>query len=178
MNAYTNSQTIIFVDIRGFSKTSEENTQFILSSQNFIYDYYESIAQIFNTDFIKYMGDGSMIVSEQDNIVTILDKCFKIREDFKLLLKKYQDNDGLELSFSLGFGIARGKFQKIEKALTNNHVILRDYISPRINLASRLCSFAHPNGIIIHQESFPDKLPQHYSKLFRCEKTQRIDQHI
>ena len=152
-------KAIIFVDIRGFSKVSEGG----VIGQDFILGYYESIRKNCESDFIKYLGDGAMIVSEHTiEISKIIEKCENIRNSFLELLNDIHTEGGIDLPFSLGFGITRATRNVIEirNTLSNKHVALCDYFSPMINLASRLCEFARPSGIVIHQESFPSL---HYS---------------
>jgi molybdenum cofactor biosynthesis enzyme MoaA len=159
-----NRKTIIFIDIRGFSKASTEVTDFNLLVKKFINDYYESITNNFQNDFIKYMGDGAMIISELTDISQILERCYNIINDFSSIIKKYVELTNSSLS--LGFGITKGFVQEIENPLSNKHLVLRDYVNNKINLASRLCYHARPNGIIILNESFPDPIPEPYSKSF------------
>lgn len=149
------TKAIVFIDIRNFTLASER-ADFVKIMQKFISSYYDIIQQEFPDSFIKFLGDGAMILCDELGITNILDRCTNIRKEFHSLLNQYK-GIGLDLNLELGFGVSSASNpSEIDYKLSNKHISLLDYLHTRINMASRLCSLARPHGIIIHQESFSE----------------------
>lgn len=144
---------IIFVDIRGFSKWSEGNEAFEFVKQ-FVTDFYEMLHKYFpNTDLIKTLGDGAMIVEEirgepevQELLKTSLDRISLVEKDFSGLCIDFAHRHGYKTGLHLGWGIVRGIARKLNG----------DYIGGNINKAARLCSIARPFGIVVEKDDFPE----------------------
>ena len=170
MNPEPVSRNIIFTDIRGFTKMCEEAT-IALRSNSFLSQFYSIIERKFVGGQIKYLGDGAMIITEFD-IDVILHNIYKVRKQFEAIWNNFRKDVGVEGNLHLGFGIARGPLLEIMRDI-QNFITLKDYISPRINLASRLCSLARPEGIIIHHRSF-NELPEDYRGNFQMSVLKNI----
>ena len=91
-------KTIIFIDIRDFTRESDrgEVAKFIAE---FIIDFYKSIKNTFLTDFFKFLGDGAMVISEEVDLLEILEKCSKIKSGFPSLLNEFHDKTGVCRAF-------------------------------------------------------------------------------
>ena len=145
---------IVFVDIRGFTRWSERVDNAAILDE-FVTGWYEILNRNFmGTNLIKPLGDGAMIVQEMPEKTTskllktllseTLVKVNETREDFDKFCKKLSEEEGTEILFPLGWGIAKGPVKKI-----NN-----DYIGADINKCSRYCSIARPFGIVIDAVDF------------------------
>ena len=60
-------KSIIFVDIRGFSKVAMD-PHLVPITGEFVADFQKSIADAFPDSFIKYLGDGAMIIPRLEDI--------------------------------------------------------------------------------------------------------------
>jgi molybdenum cofactor biosynthesis enzyme MoaA/class 3 adenylate cyclase/ADP-ribose pyrophosphatase YjhB (NUDIX family) len=151
-------KSIVFVDIRGFTKLCDDSSM-ILSVNDFIEKFYSSVEEHFENAKTKYLGDGSMILIDDESIGSILERIMSLRRAFQRFCRDFSKEKGVAIDLNLGFGLTKGDVIEISKEQKFANIILKDYISPKINLASRLCGLARPYGIIVHKESFP-KLPR------------------
>jgi len=161
------TKSVIFVDIRNFTKACEIS-DVVLAIDDILEGFYLLIEKFFPDSQIKYIGDGAMVLANSTDISLIIDSSEKLRREFRKLCSDFSKKKGLSKTLNfldLGIGITKGDLIEIDKELNIGNIILRDYISPKINLASRLCQLARPHGIVIHKESFPN-LPDNKEKMF------------
>ena len=158
------SKTIIFIDIRGFTKACE-NPHLNLCLNDFLHEYYTVVEEHFENSLVKYIGDGAMVITS-DNIDVVIDKLRTIRREFERIWRHYKSEGAIDAhDLLLGVGITKGYLIKID-IKTRKGTTVEDYIGSRINLAARLCGFARPHGIVIHKESFHD-LPERFVTDFK-----------
>jgi len=149
---------IVFVDIRGFTAWSE-NVGNAAILDEFVENWYRILHINFReSQFIKPLGDGAMIIQEMPGKTTsqllktiltdTLRKVKKTNEDFRKFCKKLSEEEGTQIGLFLGWGIAKGPVKKIKD----------DYIGADINKCSRYCDIARPYGIVIDAYDF-QKLP-------------------
>lgn len=155
-------KSIVFVDIRGFTKACE-NAPLLIAIKKLLTKFFLIIEKHFYEDEKKYLGDGAMIITSKP-IEVILNKIYTIRNDFTNIMNKFKNDIGVNTELNLGIGITKGALIEIDRRIMD-FLSIKDYVSPRINLSARLCSFAKPFGIIIHKESF-NELPNKYKEDF------------
>ena len=160
---------IVFTDIRGFTKWSE-NIEVFRHSPDFVGTFYDSLKKPFYNWYFKRLGDGSLFIKElKENehkklILSILTHIKKINEHFDKLCKDFEEQRGQATSLSLGWGVARGSVNKII-----NDDGSEEYIGAVINKTSRLCDIARPYGLVIDAQDFSnlDKYQHMFSKQLR-----------
>lgn len=159
---------IVFTDIRGFTKWSE-NIEIFQYSPEFIASFYASLEEQFKGWNSKKLGDGSLfikILKEDEHkrvIINVISKIFKVNESFKKLCENFAEKRGQKTPLTLGWGIARGSVNEI--CYNDNH---KEYIGAVVNKTSRLCDIARPNGIVIDAQNFSNL--GKYSNLFFKQK--------
>jgi hypothetical protein len=149
---------VIFVDIRGFSNWFESIEAHSLA-RPFISDFLKVVRRCFRGFSFKGLGNGAMLVRpmtpRQDTInpliVSILHSISEVGDTFERHRKEMEVVSGNPTPLSLGWGITRGTV--IPFTPTDN---AKDFLGATVNRASRLCDLAHPNGIVIDRNSFPN----------------------
>ncbi|MCL2881101.1 MAG: hypothetical protein FWF29_12730 [Treponema sp.] len=147
---------VIFTDIRGFTAWSENVDNAAILDQ-FVEHWYSILKKNFPKAYIKYLGDGAMIVQEMPEktsaqvrkilLSETLKKIQKTDEEFKKYCKKLSEEEGTKISLALGWGITKGPVKRINE----------DYIGADINKCSRYCDMARPFGIVIDAIDFQSK---------------------
>ena len=92
-------KSIIFIDIRGFTKTSD-NALNLFSIPEFLMNFYLLIDNTFRESSIKYLGDGAMILLDQIGIEKILMEIYELRDKFSQLCENYTSDVGINLVLS------------------------------------------------------------------------------
>jgi len=147
---------VIFVDARGFTSWAEKQDSFSFIDE-FAIKWQELLNSAFSkSTYIKYLGDGAMIIKEIDNETTpnVLKSLLKdtikiiisVDKSFSQLCDNLSKQHGCKIPLKLGWGITKGSIKKIKD----------DYIGADINKCSRLCSIARPYGIAIDRNDFSD----------------------
>ena len=149
------SKTIIFVDIRGFTRACQRS-DLVLSINEFLDSFYSLLDACFPSAARKFLGDGAMLVSDMSDPEEILASIEKSRREFADLRSSFSQDIGVDIDMELGFGVSRGTVITLQRQSREANIAIHDFVSPRINLAARLCSLARPSGIVLHKESFPD----------------------
>jgi len=154
--------TVIFVDIRGFTRWSEDIEAFQYIDR-FVNDFYKILNKHFSdADLLKTLGDGAMIIEriEEESITSELligiiaenlDRIKHVESEFKESCNVFSELHGCETELRLGWGLVRGDIQ----TLNGND----DFIGSNVNKCARLCNIARPFGIVIERVDFP-KLPR------------------
>ena len=149
---------IIFADIRGFTKWSE-NIEVFQHSPEFVEKFYKSLKSSFQGYFFKSLGDGALLIKTMDEVTldsinneltAILRSIQQVESEFNDCCKNFSKIRGQETDLSLGWGVTRGTVNEIP--IGNGF----DYIGSNINKASRLCDIARPSGIVVDAEDFSD----------------------
>lgn len=162
------SALVVFTDIRGFTKWSE-NIEIFQYSPEFIASFYTSLEEQFEGWNSKKLGDGSLFIKtlkeneHEKVIISVISKILKVNKSFEKLCKTFAEKRGQETPLTLGWGIARGSVNEI--CYDDGH---KEYIGAVVNKTSRLCDIARPNGIVIDAQNFSN-LGKH-SKLFFKQK--------
>lgn len=162
---------IIFIDARGFTNWAGKVDVFPYLKE-FSSKFYAILQSAFDGYFFKNLGDGAMLVVENENTANpnFLKKLFKdtllkiskVESDFSKLCKDLSVRHGSSIPLRLGWGVTKGWITKINE----------DYIGAEINKSARLCSIARPYGIILDREDFPElpKLPKNLDFQFFPQK--------
>ncbi|TDT67425.1 class 3 adenylate cyclase [Hypnocyclicus thermotrophus] len=158
--------TILFSDIRNFTKTSESaSPESITKMLNLYFSYWSNIAKKNNGIIDKYIGDAVMIVfksktSEIDAVKSAFEMLDSL-ENIQNILKK----EKLPKLENIGIGIHKGEV--IAGDIGGNNRLNYTYIGDTVNIASRLESLCKKfqSNIIISKIIF-DLLPFKYKKLF------------
>jgi len=139
-------------------------------------DFYQENSPDRQNSLFKPLGDGGLFIfglkevpenSPQKNyseILTIEDKkriekiisliCEKIPSQFShRIIKPLSEAGGRAESLAIGIGISFGILKVIH--FDNNKDPKIDFFGNAINLSSRLCNMARPQGIVIDVESLP-----------------------
>lgn len=161
---------VVFTDIRGFTNWSE-NIEVFQHSSEFILDFYNSLKKHFKSWYCKHLGDGTLFIKALKGqeyktiIINVVKNILEVNAQFETFCKAFAEKRGQETNLLLGWGIARGTVNKIEKA--NDFT---EYIGATINKAARLCDIARPHGIVIDAKDFSNM--QEYQNLFSIQKRQ------
>ncbi len=153
--------TVIFVDIRGFTRWSEDIEAF-QNIDKFVNDFYKILDKHFSdADLIKRLGDGAMVIEEIKKSITSellieiveknLDIITHVDSDFEKLCDKYSEMYGCETELRLGWGLVRGGIKTLNGC--------DDFIGANVNKCARLCNIARPFGIVIERVDFPNLPP-------------------
>lgn len=164
--AKSKPRIIIFLDMRGFTRLAER-AEVALAMEDFLDPFYSLLMEYFQGSSIKYLGDGAMVLIKEQELDSILENIFSLRQRFDKQWQSFTEKRGIEAYTGLSFGVARGPVLQISQNTQDPTISLFDYVGSRINLASRLCSFARPQGIVVHRESFPN-LPIQYEEVFNA----------
>lgn len=165
-------KTIIFVDIRGFTKLCDSGFT-ILTINEFLGEFRSLVEKCFENAQIKHLGDGSMILMEEKELDDILERIMRLRRDLQSLCNAFSKKKGIDLNLKLGFGLTKGDVIEIVEEHKSGNIVVKDYIGPKINLASRLCGLARPSGVIVHKESFP-QMPRKFATKFKLVQIRNI----
>ena len=148
--------TVMFVDIRGFTAMSEKmSAGKILQILN---EYYELIVDIvfYHEGTVdKFIGDAIMViwgapVDHEDDPSRAVRSALDIQRELvkfnEILTKK-----GLK-EFRVGIGISTGSL--VAGYIGSTQTMSYSVIGDTVNTASRICSAAKPNEIIISQKTY------------------------
>lgn len=151
----------VFVDVRGFTKWSENVENF-----NYMDEFGLKLQKLIRDNFhdsssIKYLGDGAMIIKqlneimpEEDNdfdmfledlITDVLQRIKKANHEFRIICDKLKKKKGTKIDLELGWGVTKGYIKKAGD----------EYIGPDLNKSARLCDLSRPCGIVIDKDDFP-----------------------
>ncbi len=142
--------TIMFTDIRDFTGASETLTpEEVVDTLNQYLDLQTRIIHAFNGIVDKFLGDGIMcIFSEKDMAFDAVSAAYRIQEEIGLLNnERFVRN---ETTFKVGIGVASGS--TFLGSIGSRDRMDYTAIGDTVNLASRLCSVAGPNEIIITED--------------------------
>ncbi len=155
------NMTLFFSDIRGFTKyTEKQEPEHTVSQLNAILDLQTRIIHSWNGDIDKYVGDEIFALFEgSQGPANALRAGIEIQ---KALATKMGQFDGLHLG--IGIHVAQVILGRIGSETRGDFTVIGD----GVNIASRLCSSAKEQTIILSKEVF-DQL----NDLFSPEKIQK-----
>jgi len=170
---------VINVDIRSFSKWAKNNEAYapILVGRfyKFLQEKFLEIKEDIDKTLFKPLGDGGLLIfgfkeipadspkKISDEILSAEDKnrieeiisfvCEKIPSQFShQIIRPVSEAGGRAESLAIGIGISFGILKIINLDDAGKKI---DFFGNAINLASRLCSEARPQGIVIDVEGLP-----------------------
>lgn len=167
---YLEYAIVIFVDIRGFTLWSSR-AEVGPHLQSFMDDFYAIFYQFAPKKegfVLKPNGDGIILVQssgrESSKLNDMLDslllhKVQPIRDSFITLCSDYRQITRYQVQLGLAFGISSGLVHRIRYPI-QRRVFATDFVSGTMNLASRLCDLARPEGIVISADAFPEWQPR------------------
>lgn len=144
-------RTVLFADIRGFTQWSEVNTS--LEVAHMLEEFYSAAETVWSEHryvFVKHTADEILVVFEhpEDAVLSAL----QIRN----IVSNKLNTKGL----AVGIGINKG--QVMEGALGSKTRKNYDVVGAAVNIASRICSAASKNEILISESVF-SKLNNNFS---------------
>ena len=142
--------TVMFTDIRDFTGASETlSPEEVVETLNQYLDLQTRVIHTFNGVVDKFLGDGIMsIFSSDDMAFDAVSTACKIQEGIVLLNKERSRLK--ETTFSVGIGVAVGS--TFLGSIGSRDRMDYTAIGDTVNLASRLCSVAGPNEILVTEE--------------------------
>ncbi len=142
--------TVMFTDIRDFTGASETLLpEEVVETLNQYLDLQTRIIHSYNGVVDKFLGDGIMsIFSSDDMAFDAVSTAYKIQQEIVLLnQKRHEDN---QTTFNVGIGIASGS--TFLGSIGSRDRMDYTAIGDTVNLASRLCSVAGPNEILVTED--------------------------
>ncbi len=142
--------TVMFTDIRDFTGASETlSPEEVVDTLNQYLDLQTRIIHSFNGVVDKFLGDGIMsIFSQQDMTYDAVSAAYRIQEEIVVL--NNQRHEKSETTFKVGIGIATGS--TFLGSIGSRDRMDYTAIGDTVNLASRLCSVAGANEIIVTED--------------------------
>lgn len=166
-----NSVTVLFADIKGFTKISEQfSAEEIVSGIDEYFEEFDKLMSIHGVEKIKTIGDAYLAVCgvpvpDNDHAC----KMVSVAVDFVNVvhrLKEKREKEGKQ-SFDFRIGLHSGP---IVAGVVGSKKFAYDIWGDTVNTASRMQSNSEPNRINISESTY--QLVRH---LFRCEYRGEID---
>lgn len=150
--------TVLFADIRGFSRMAEQNEPETIV--NMLNDYFETMVDcIFGNDGVvdKFVGDEVMAVwgdniSQKDHALRAVNTALAMMKAMETLNAERQKK--LLPPVQIGIGIATGIM--IAGYMGATQAMSYTVIGDTVNLASRLCAVAQGGEILVNDETWKD----------------------
>ncbi len=147
--------TVLFADVRGFSRYSEEHSApEVIKTLNRIFKSLSQVVFTHQGTFDKYLGDGLMAfygapVSTDDDAQRALDTALEMQERFHILCEKAGED------FSdLGLGIGLHTGEAVVGNIGSEKVMDYTVVGLVVNVAKRLQEIAHGGQIMLSEETF------------------------
>ena len=154
----TRMVTILFADIRGFTKFTEQHTApQVIETLNRIFDPLSNLIFAYRGTFDKYLGDGLMAfygapLSEPDDAQRALNTAFAMQRLFHTLRK---DTGYLLKGLDLGIGLHSG--EAVVGNIGSDFVMDYTVVGDAVNVAKRLQEAAK-EGQILMSEATADQI--------------------
>jgi class 3 adenylate cyclase len=137
--------TVLFSDIRGFTNYSESHDpKTVIENLNIILETQAKIVEKFGGDIDKFVGD--MIMAIFDDEYTAV-KCA-----YELIISVMKINKTNNTSLLIGVGVNSGEV--VIGHIGSENRLEYAVIGDTVNLASRLCSIARPNMLLISESIY------------------------
>ena len=148
----TRMVTVLFADIRGFTKFTEVHTaNEVIKTLNRIFKPLSNLIFAYRGTFDKYLGDGLMAfygapISEADDAQRAVDTAFAMQRLFKTL----RESSGIELEgLDLGIGLHSG--EAVVGNIGSDFVMDYTVVGDAVNVAKRLQEAAEEGQILISE---------------------------
>ncbi len=153
---------IIFVDIRNYSHWSNREGNDDDFREKLLQVFYEIIQKYFplSENFRKLLGDGMLIIRryEKEEFSEVLSKLLAIKKEFNIR-KEGLNCEGFSFDpLGIGIGMSIGFVREVVYTIKVGSESVKgkeemDYLGYLLNLTSRYCDFARPQGIVIDYDS-------------------------
>lgn len=147
---------ILVVDISGFSVWANQVAA-IPAMEPLVEGLYTACTEAFPRAWSKGLGDGGLIVQEQDapqsagalqDLGTrLMVRVQEVTTAWRVHCLALSHHYGLSIALPLRWGITRGMVYPCTKRT--------DYLGAPINLAARLCDLARPSGMALDATTLP-----------------------
>src|ERR1700742_4109567 len=155
LNSHRREVTVVFCDLRGFTAFTEATEP--EEAMNVLREYHAALGDsIFRYEgtLDRYAGDGVMIlfnapIQFEDHTKRAVKMACEMRETVGTLTQKWR-NRGHSLGFGVGIGVGYAPLGQVGF----EHRLEYAAIGSVTNLASRLCSEAEPNQIVVSRRVY------------------------
>lgn len=143
--------TVVFIDIRGFTRVSEQMPpEELISTLNSYFEIMVDIIFKHDGTLDKFIGDEIMAVwgapiAQPDHALRALRATYEIREAINRFNRFRVANN--ERALEIGCGINSGSM--VAGYLGSSKTLSYTVLGDTVNVAARLCSFAKPNEILL-----------------------------
>ena len=143
--------TVLFADIRGFTSLSEKmEPQELISTLNAYFEIMVDIIFQHDGTLDKFIGDEIMAVwgapiAQDDHALRAIRATYEIREALERF-NRFRKANG-DIALQIGCGINSGMM--VAGYLGSSKSLSYTVLGDTVNVASRLCSHAQPNEILI-----------------------------
>ncbi|MCG8568522.1 MAG: HAMP domain-containing protein [Spirochaetes bacterium] len=139
--------TVLFSDIRGFTAFSDNSEPHeVIQNLNDILQSQTHIVEKFNGDIDKFVGDEIMAVFDNPQDA--------VRCGYHLIKAVYEVNKKNNTSLYIGVGINSGEV--VAGNIGSKNRLEYAIIGDTVNLASRLCSMAKKNMLLISKNTYEE----------------------
>ena len=152
---YVSDVSMLFADMVGFTEfTSHQNPRQLVSILNEIFLYFDHLADDFQLEKIKTIGDNYMLCGGlEKNTKNHPEKCVRFAKSAIKGLHQFEQT--YELGVSLRIGICSGP---VVAGIIGNKRLMFDVWGETVNMASRMESTGLPDRIQVTSETF-ERLP-------------------
>ena len=143
--------TVVFIDIRGFTRVSEQMPpEELISTLNSYFEIMVDIIFKHDGTLDKFIGDEIMAVwgapiAQPDHALRALRATYEIREAINRFNRFRVANN--QRALEIGCGINSGSM--VAGYLGSSKTLSYTVLGDAVNVAARLCSFAKPNEILL-----------------------------
>jgi adenylate cyclase len=147
--------TVLFADIRGFTRFTEEHTaEHVIETLNRIYQALSRVVFDHHGTFDKYLGDGFMAfygapVAAEDDALRAIETSIEMQR----LFKELRDKSGDELK-GLGLGIGLHSGDAVVGNIGSEKVMDYTVIGDVVNVAKRLQEQASGGQILLSKHTY------------------------
>ncbi len=153
--------TVLFSDVRGFTSYSESHPpEVVIENLNRILEVQAEIIEKEGGDIDKFVGDEIMAVFKNEYTAIVC---------AARMIKAVLDSDkGLNIGLRIGIGINSGEAVAGHIGSKNR----REYamIGDTVNVASRLCSIAQPNSVLLSEGIYKKTSDKVQAELLKGQK--------
>jgi adenylate cyclase len=147
--------TVLFADIRGFSRFTEEHTApQVIETLNRVFNVLSQVVFTHHGTFDKYLGDGLMAfygapVASEEDAQRAVKTAIEMQHSFRELHE--EDNEDLT-SLALGIGIHSG--EAVVGNIGSEKVMDYTVVGYAVNVAKRLQEVAQGSQILISEDTY------------------------
>jgi adenylate cyclase len=147
--------TVLFADIRGFSRFTEEHTApQVIETLNRVFNVLSQVVFTHHGTFDKYLGDGLMAfygapVASEEDAQRAVKTAIEMQHSFRELRK--EDNEDMT-SLALGIGIHSGEV--VVGNIGSEKVMDYTVVGYAVNVAKRLQEVAQGSQILISEDTY------------------------